>query len=74
MSIMTASNGAEIIFTLGRILSGRTSYTATLQKGNWPDREELITLADGGGELAAYFGGEVVSNADGTKTVTVYTD
>lgn len=70
----TSSNGALIRFTLGRILSGRTTYTAELVDGHWPDREELIQLADGGGELAAFFGGAIRNNPDGTKEITVYTD
>jgi len=70
---MKASNDAEITFMLDRILSGRTTYNATLLTGYWPGRDELIELADGGGEFAAYFGGHVEDRPDGTKLVTVHT-
>jgi hypothetical protein len=42
--------------------------------GHWPGWEELIELADGGGDLAAYFGGHVDDRPDGTKYVTVHTN
>ena len=71
--IEIAGNGAEIAFKLDRILSGRTTYIATLKSGFWPTWEEVIELADGGGEFAAYFGGRVEDRPDGTKHVTVHT-
>jgi hypothetical protein len=74
MSTMTAVNGAVIEFNLDRILSGRTTYTAKLISGHWPGSEELIELADGGGDFAAYFGGRAEDRPDGTKYVTVHTD
>jgi hypothetical protein len=72
--IEIAANGARVGFMLDRILSGRATYLATLAAGNWPDSEELIRLADGGGEMAAFFGGHVVPRPDGSKLITVYTD
>jgi hypothetical protein len=74
MSTMTAVNGAVIEFKLDRILSGRTTYTANLISGNWPGSEEIIELADGGGELAAYFGGRVEDTpVPSMKRITVHT-
>jgi len=70
---MKASNDAEITFMLDRVLSGRTTYIATIESGNWPAWDEIVELADGGGELAAYFGGNVADLPDGTKLVTVHT-
>ena len=74
MSTMTALNGAAIEFKLDRILSGRTTYTANLISGNWPAWDEIVELADGGGELAAYFGGHVDDTPNkAQKRITVHT-
>mgnify|MGYP000669208783 CR=1 FL=1 len=70
----TASNGARILFKRPHNSHGREEFHATLKDGHWPGTEEIINLADGGGDFAAYFGGRVEDRPDGTKYVTVYTD
>lgn len=73
--LVTAKNGAEVGFDIGRSEYHKTVYMAKLISGHWPDREELLEMADGGGELAAYFGGDVEQTAyPDFKRVTVFTD
>jgi hypothetical protein len=68
-----ASNGARILFKRPMNSHGREEFEARLMDGHWPGSDELIELADGGGEFAAYFGGRVEDRPDGTKLVTVHT-
>ena len=73
--IVTARNGAEIGFGVADTWYTKTLYNTKLISGNWPDREELLELADGGGEMAAYFGGDVQQTSyPAYKRVSVFMD
>lgn len=72
---MTASNCSVIGLDRGVREVGKNVYIAELISGSWPSRDELLSLADGGGDYAAYFGGNVESlGQDNFKRVTIFTD
>ena len=70
-----ASNHALVAFDTRQSEYARRVYGAELISGHWPDCGELLKLADGGGDFAAYFGGEVepLMNAN-FKRVSIFID
>lgn len=73
--IATASNGAEIGFSMAETLYTRRVYNVKLIGGKWPTHGELIQMADGIEKVPGYFGGGVEKTAyPEYKRVFVFTD
>jgi hypothetical protein len=66
---------ADVEFRLVRVEYCKAIYSATLVDGHWPSDADLIDMADGGGAMAAYFGGNVENTTNANvKLVTVFND